>query len=67
MEFGSLEETVEDEGDDEGDIEQSVNIHELDSKFFNQKCVICLNRDSDYIFKRCGHQCICEECYRKKR
>ena len=23
-------------------------------------------RDSDYIFKQCGHQCICEEGYQNK-
>jgi len=35
-------------------------------KIFNQKCVICLERDSEYIFKKCGHQCICQECYHNK-
>ena len=35
-------------------------------KIFNQKRVICLERDSIYAFRRCGHQCICEECYQKK-
>ena len=27
-------------------------------KIFSQKCVICLERDSDYAFRQCGHQCI---------
>ena len=27
-------------------------------KIFIQKCVICLERDSDYAFRQCGHQCI---------
>ena len=66
MECGFMEEIVEDEED--------VNIHELEYtdgsnevvKTFNQKCVICFERDSDYIFKQCGHQCICEECHQKK-
>ena len=70
MECEDLEEIVEDEEDDEVD----VNIDELyytDGsnevvKIFNQKCVICLERDSDYIFKQCGHQSICEECYENR-
>ena len=68
MEFGNIEEIVED-----GEAED-VNIHELEHtdgsnevvNFFNQKCVICCEWDSDYIFKQCGHQCICEECYLDK-
>ena len=32
-------------------------------KIFNQKCVICLERDSVYAFRQCGHQCTCEQCY----
>ena len=36
-------------------------------KFFSQKkCVICLERDSIYAFRQCGHQCICEQCYQNK-
>ena len=70
MESGDMEEIVE----DEEDIEEDVNIQELEYfdgsnegvKLFNQKCVICLERDSDYIFKQCGHQCICEESYQNK-
>ena len=34
-------------------------------KLFNQMCVICLERDSVYAFRQCGHQCICEQCYQK--
>ena len=60
--YGDMEEIV---GDEE-DTEEDVSIHALEytdgsnegAKFFNQKCVICLQRDSDYIFKQCGHQCI---------
>ena len=70
MESGDMEEFVE----DEVDVEEDVNIHELEYtdgsnevvKNFNQKFVICLERDSDYIFKQCDQQCICEECYRNK-
>ena len=35
-------------------------------KIFYQKRVFCLERDSDYIFKQCGHQCSCEHCYQNK-
>ena len=35
-------------------------------KIFNQKCVVCLERDSVYAFRQCGHQCICEQCYENK-
>ena len=35
-------------------------------KIFNQKCVICLERDSSYAFRQCGHQCICEQSYQNK-
>ena len=35
-------------------------------KTFNQKCVICYERDSVYDFRQCGHQCICEQCYQNK-
>ena len=53
---------------------EDVNIHELEYtdgsnevvKIFHQKCVICLERDREYIIKQCGNQCICEECYQNK-
>ena len=32
-------------------------------KIFNQKCVICLEKDSIYAFRQCGHLCLCEMCY----
>ena len=35
-------------------------------EIFNQKCVICFERDSVYAFRQCGHQCICEQCYENK-
>ena len=58
----------------EDNIQEDVNIHELEYtdgsneivKVFNQKCVICLERDSEYIFKQCGRQCICEQYYQNK-
>ena len=32
-------------------------------KIFNQKCVICLENDSVYAFRNCGHLCLCENCF----
>ena len=74
MECGFVEENVDDEEDVEEDVGGVVNIHELEStdgsnevvKTFNQKWVICDERDSDYIFKPCCQQCFCEECYQSK-
>ena len=53
----------EDEEDVEKDVAEDVNVHELEYtdgsnefvKNFNQKRVICVERDSDYYFKQCGH------------
>ena len=63
-----------DEEDDEEDIVENENIRELEYtngsngvvKIFSQKCVISLVSYSDYIFKQCRHQCICDVCYRNK-
>ena len=60
--------------ENEDNIQEDINIHELEYnnrdnkivKVFNQKCVICFEGDSEYIFKQCGHQCICEQCYQSK-
>ena len=35
-------------------------------KIFNQKCVICLENDSVYAFRNCGHMCLCENCFDSK-
>ena len=35
-------------------------------KIFDEKCVICLDRDSIYAFRECGHQCIFQQCYENK-
>ena len=67
-------EDIEDEDDLFEENEEDINIHELQYtngnnkivKVFNQKCVICFERNSDYIFKQCGHQCICDQCYQNK-
>ena len=59
---------VEDEVEEDGDL---IETHYLKGnnevvKIFNQKCVICYERDSVYAFRECGHQCICEQCYENK-
>ena len=72
MECGDMEEIIEE--DFEEDVEEDDNIHELEYtngsnevvKTFNQKCFICLERDSESKYKQCGHHCICEECYQHK-
>ena len=35
-------------------------------KIFNQKCVLCNEKDSAYAFIQCGHQCICEDSYQNR-
>ena len=59
---------VEDEVVEDDDLieTQYLNGNNEVFKIFNQKCVICLERDSDYAFRQCGHQCICEQCYQNK-
>ena len=63
------EEDVEDEDDvlvqeDEELIETNyTNWNNEVVKIFNQKCVICYERDGVFAFRQCGHQCICEDCY----
>ena len=60
----------DDISDVEGEVEEVVDLIETQYlngnkevvKLFNQKCVICLERDSDYAFRQCDHQCICEQC-----
>ena len=45
---------------------QYLNGNNDEVKIFNQKCVICYERDSVYAFRQCGHQCFCEQCYQNK-
>ena len=61
-------EDVEDENvENEGLIEtQYFDGNNEVVKIFNQKCVICLERDSIYALRQCGHQCICWQCYQNK-
>ena len=59
MECGFMEKIVK----EEENVEEDVNIHDLEYtdgsnevvKIFNQKCVIYHERDSEYLFKQCGH------------
>ena len=72
MECGDMEEIIEE--DFEEDVEENDNIHDLEYtngsnevvKTFNQKCVICLQQDTENKNKQCGRQCICEECCQLK-
>ena len=59
---------VEDEVEGDGDLIETsyTNGNNEEEKFLNQKCVICLERDSDHAFRQGGHQCICAQCYRKR-
>ena len=73
------EEDIENEDDDDDLVEEDVleenedliesqyfnGNHEV-VKIFNQKCVICYERDSVYAFRQCGHQCMCKPCYQNK-
>ena len=64
-------EDIEDEEDEIEEDEVSIetnytNGNNVVVKLFNQKCVICLERDSVYAFRQGGRQCICEECYENK-
>ena len=65
-------ENIENESDDNDLVEEDIveaqyfNGNNEVVKIFNQKCVICYERDSVYAFRQCGHQCICEQCYQIK-
>ena len=61
------DEDVEEDEEDEDLIKtQYCNWNNEVIKNFNHKCVICYERDSDYIFRLGGHQYICEQCYQNK-
>ena len=59
---------AEDETEEDEDLieTQYLNGNNEVVKFFNQKCVICLEKESIYAFRQCGHQCICRDCYENK-
>ena len=60
-----VEEDVVEENDDLIDTQYFNGNNEV-VKIFNQKCVICYERESVYAFRQCGHQCICENCHQNK-
>ena len=35
-------------------------------KFLNENCVICCEGDSANVFRQCGHECICDDCYQNR-
>ena len=65
---------VEDDSDVEDVVEENEDLIETIYtngnnemvETYSQKCAICLERNSDYAFRQCGHQCICEQFYRNK-
>ena len=68
--YFKYEEQQENDDDDEqeNDEEQQEDIIYINGnkelvKSFNKKCVICLEIDSIYAFRLCGHWCLCEDCY----
>ena len=59
---------MEDEVEEGGDLIETQNFNGNDEvvKIFNQKCVLCYEKDSVFSFRQCGRQCICEQCYQNK-
>ena len=59
---------VEDEVEEHGDLieTQYLNGNNEVVKIFNQKCVICYERDGVNAFRQSGHQCSREQCYQNK-
>ena len=64
-----------DREEDDDDVVEEENLIETPAylngdnevvKIFNEKCVICSERDSVYAFRESGHQCICQQCYENK-
>ena len=54
---------VEDEFEEDDDLIETQNVNGNNEvvKVFNQKCVLCYDKDSVYAFRQCGHQCNCED------
>ena len=59
---------MEDEVEEDGVLIKTSYTNENNEvvKIFNESCVICFEKDSDYAFRQCGHQCICKQCYQTK-
>ena len=68
-EISDIENAVaEDENEEDEDLIETkyLNGNNERVKIHNQKCVICLEKESIYAFTQCGHQCICQDCYENK-
>ena len=72
IEQGSMEEDMlRDNGDDIEEVNDESELGYCNRsdesnefvKVFIQKCVICFERDSDYVLKQFGHESLCEQCY----
>ena len=64
--FDDLADNVENnlrEMTDDVPIEKIYNGSNELVKICHHKCVFCLDKDSVYAFRQCGHQCFCEECF----
>ena len=62
--ISDVENTIaEDENEQDEDLikTQYTNGSNEVAKTFNQKCVICLERDSIYAFRQCRHKCTCQD------
>ena len=59
---------MEDEVEEDGNLLETSYTNENNEvvKNFFQKCVTCLERDSEFAFRQCGHQCIHEQFYQNK-
>ena len=63
--YPNREDDDDDDNDDDDIVIETPEYHNGDNevvKIFNEKCVICLEQDSIYAFRLCGHQFICQQC-----
>ena len=54
----------EDEDKDEDEILIYNGNNELVKTFHEKKCITCLENDSIFAFRNCGHLSVCESCYK---
>ena len=60
------EKDVEDEEDEDLIESNFCNGNKEVVKIFHQQCVTCYEKASVYAFRKCGHQCNCEDCYQSR-
>merc|ERR1712110_121656 len=54
------------EGDRSNETPISTSTAAADASDAEQgQCVMCLEREATWVFKSCGHQCVCKPCSRK--